>query len=202
MKKKILIPALALTIIGSGIAGSTLIKPASASPSTETAKITKEQSIEIALKEFQGKVTDVELEKDHGTLTYDIKVKDENGKEHEVIIDANSGKVLKSEADDQEGDNDAEVSDEVEQAQLQKEAKITKEESISIAQGKIKGKATDVELEDENGVVVYGIEITDQQGQRHDVKIDAKTGKVLKVENGDDETNDDDGQNDGEQNDD
>ncbi|MBS4201418.1 PepSY domain-containing protein [Bacillus sp. FJAT-49732] len=200
MKKKILVPALALTIIGSGVVGATLIKPAFAANSANTAKITEEQSKEIALKEINGTVTDVELEKEHGTLTYDIEVKDANGVKHDVVIDANSGKVIKTETDNEKDGHDGEVSDEVEQAQLEKEAKITKEESTSIAQTAVNGTVTEAQLEDEDGVVVYGIEITDSQGEKHDVKIDAKTGKVLKVEKGDQETSDDD--HDGEQNDD
>ncbi|MBS4196572.1 PepSY domain-containing protein [Lederbergia citri] len=200
MNKKILVPALALTIIGSGAVGSILIKTASASTSANATQITEEQSKEIALKEINGKVTDVEVEKEHGTLTYDIEVTDTNGVKHDVVIDANSGKVLKTETDNEKDDNDGEVSDDDEQAQLQKEAKITKEESSSIAQTEVKGEVTDVQLEDEDGVIVYGVEIKDQQGQKNDVKIDAKTGKVLKVEKADNETNDDD--NDGEQNDD
>ncbi|MCJ8007390.1 PepSY domain-containing protein [Lederbergia wuyishanensis] len=200
MNKKILIPALALTIIGSGAVGATLIKPAFASTSANTATITKEQSKEIALKEISGAVTDVELEKEHGTLAYDIEIKDANGIEHDVVVDANSGKVLKTETDNEKDDDDSEVSDEVEKTQLLKEAKISIEESTAIAQAKVKGKVTDAELDDENGVVIYEVEITDLQGQQHEVKIDAKSGKILKVEKDENETKDDD--NDGEQYDD
>lgn len=75
-----------------------------------------------------------------------------------------------------------EVSDKQEQQQLEKEATITKEEAISAALKEVAGKAAKTELEDEDGVVVYGVEVTDNQGKKQDVKVDAKTGKVLKVE--------------------
>jgi uncharacterized membrane protein YkoI len=42
-----------------------------------------------------------------------------------------------------------------------------------------------VELEDENGVVVYGVQIVDANGKSFDVKVDAATGTVTKAD-GDD----------------
>ncbi len=54
------------------------------------------------------------------------------------------------------------------------------------------GKVTDTpELENENGVAVYGLDITVADGKKYDVKVDANTGKVLTSE----------ADNDGEQND-
>lgn len=131
MKKLILVPALALTVIGSGVAGSLLNTSASASSTEATNKV--------------------------------------------------------------------EVSEEKEQQLLEKEAKLTLDESIATALKEVDGKVTESELEDENGVVVYGIEIVDADGLQHDVKIDAKTGKVVKVDvDDDDETDDDDDENDSE----
>lgn len=114
MKKVFLVPALAVAVIGGGVAGSLLNTSAFAANSDSTSKV--------------------------------------------------------------------EVSDKQEQQQLEKEAKISANKSTSIALKEVKGKVTDTELEDEDGTVVYGVEVTDDQGKKHDVKVDAKTGKVLKVE--------------------
>ena len=75
-----------------------------------------------------------------------------------------------------------EVSDEQEEKQLQKEATVTEEAAVSAALQEVSGKAGEAELEDEDGTVVYGVEVTDDQGKKFDVKVDAKTGKVLKAE--------------------
>ena len=132
MKKLILIPALALTVIGSGVAGSLLNTSASASSTEATNKV--------------------------------------------------------------------EISDAKEQQLLEKEAKLTKDESIAIALKEIDGKVKETELEDEDGIIVYGVEVVDAKGQSHDVKIDAKTGKVLKVEVDSDNDNKADDENDNDDN--
>ncbi|AMX00331.1 PepSY domain-containing protein [Rummeliibacillus stabekisii] len=207
MKKKFIVPALAAAIVGGGVAGSLLNTSAFAANNDSKSKvevtdqqeqkqlakeatITKEEAISAALKEVTGKAGDTELEDEDGTVVYGVEVTDDQGKQQDVKVDAKTGKVLKVEADDEneKGDNeekedkDGEVSDKQEQQQLEKEAKISAEESTSIALKEVKGQVTDTELEDEDGAVVYGVEITDDQGKKHDVKIDAKTGKVLKVD--------------------
>lgn len=49
------------------------------------------------------------------------------------------------------------------------------------------GSFVSIELEDEDGVIVYGVEI--QAGTTtHDVKVDAKTGAILKTDQGNDNT--------------
>ncbi|ECH9276673.1 hypothetical protein YV30_24870, partial [Salmonella enterica subsp. enterica] len=58
-----------------------------------------------------------------------------------------------------------EVTDQQEQQQLAKEATITKEEAISAALKEVAGKAAKTELEDEDGTIVYGVEVTDDQGK-------------------------------------
>lgn len=210
MKKKLIVPALAAAIVGGGVAGSLLNSSAFASNNDSNsnkvevtdkheqqqlekeATITKDEAISAALKEVAGKAADTELEDEDGTVVYGVEVTDDQGKKQDVKVDAKTGKVLKVEADDEEEnekgekeekeDKDGEVSDQQEQQLLEKEAKITAEESTTIALKEVKGQVTDTELEDEDGTVVFGVEITDDQGKKHDVKVDAKTGKVLKVD--------------------
>ena len=44
------------------------------------------------------------------------------------------------------------------------------------------GKGLKAELENENGYLVYGVEIAEADRQIADVKVDAGNGKVLKIE--------------------
>lgn len=214
MKKKFLVPALALTIIGGGVGGSVITTSVFASTPDNSSKtevsdvqeqkqlekeatITKKDATSTALKEVKGEVAETELENEDGTVVYGVEITDNKGKEYDVKIDAKTGEVLKVEAGDEnekgdkeEGeDNDAEVSDEKEQQQLEKEATVTKEEATATALQKVKGQVKETDLDDEDGAVVYGVKITDDQGKKHDVKIDAKTGKVLKVEADDENEN-------------
>ncbi|MDC3417158.1 PepSY domain-containing protein [Aquibacillus salsiterrae] len=105
-----------------------------------------------------------------------------------------AGTVLNSSVFAATDNSKVEVSDQKEQKQLEKEATITEEQAITVALQEVKGTAGDTELENEDGTVVYGVEVTDDQGEKQDVKVDAKTGKVVKVdkddedeENGEDE---------------
>ncbi|XEQ93592.1 putative protein YkoJ [Sporomusa carbonis] len=99
--------------------------------------------------------------------------------------------------DQEQKDNDREVADSVEQANLAKEAKLTQQQSVDIAMKRVNGTVVKTELEDEDGVVVYDVTIKDSKGQVSEVKVDAKTGSIVKVEHDDDqndndtETNDD-----------
>jgi uncharacterized membrane protein YkoI len=76
-----------------------------------------------------------------------------------------------------------------EQAKLQQAAKITQQQATDAALKQVNGTVKKVELEDENGVVVYGVEITDATGKTFDVKVDAASGVVTKSDNGDNENN-------------
>jgi uncharacterized membrane protein YkoI len=82
-----------------------------------------------------------------------------------------------------------EVNDPNEQAKLQQAATMTKEQAISSALKQVNGTVKGVELEDENGVVVYGVHIVDANGKGFDVKVDAKTGKVAKADQDDNDGN-------------
>lgn len=73
-----------------------------------------------------------------------------------------------------------------EQTQLAEKAEITAKQAEEAALAEVPGTVTGTELEDENGTVVYGVEISAEKGN-FDVKVDAKTGKVLKAESDDDD---------------
>lgn len=72
-----------------------------------------------------------------------------------------------------------------ESKQLAPLAQITQEQAIAIALAAVNtdkvGKMTDVQLENEDGNVVYAVEFT-KNGIETDVKIDAGNGKVLLIE--------------------
>ena len=64
------------------------------------------------------------------------------------------------------------------------DAVITEDEAVAIAEEHTGGKAFSVELENEDGYLVYGVHVeTDEH--KYDVKVDAGTGDVLKVEDDD-----------------
>ena len=197
--KKILIPALAATIVAGGgfsIANAANLqdKPTSevqeendAQNQAELAKqskITEEAATKTALEKVPGTVNKVELEDEDGTIVYGIEIVSEDGSQQDVKIDAQTGKVVKVEADDKEenGKENDEENDGQNQAELAKQAKITEEAATKTALEKVPGTVNKVELEDEDGHVVYDVEINAKDGSKQSVKVDAQTGKIIKVE--------------------
>ncbi|MGH2459977.1 MAG: PepSY domain-containing protein [Chloroflexota bacterium] len=72
-----------------------------------------------------------------------------------------------------------------EAAALQSKAKVTADQAKSTALAQFPGATVQsVGLENENGNVVYGVQLTDKAGAAQDVKVDAGNAKVLNVEAG------------------
>lgn len=69
---------------------------------------------------------------------------------------------------------------EAKEIQLFNQAKITLSEAIKAAEQKTGGKAMEAEVDDESDSVQFEIEIL-KDGKIHEVKVDGKTGKALKV---------------------
>ena len=61
-------------------------------------------------------------------------------------------------------------------------AKISLDSAVNAALKAAPGKVVKAELENENGYLVYGVEIAKADRQIVDVKVDAGNGKVLKIE--------------------
>lgn len=112
-----------------------------------------------------------------------------------------TGSVEAPAGTDVEGSDDA-ASEAAESASLAPLATTTTAEATDAALAAVPGTAGDVSLENEDGYVVYGVEITTADGSTVDVKVDAGNGSILAQQAGDAETNDDVSDGDGETNDD
>ncbi|MCU1545244.1 MAG: propeptide PepSY amd peptidase [Homoserinimonas sp.] len=87
---------------------------------------------------------------------------------------------------------DDEASEGDESKSLQSLATATPEQATASALAVVPGTAGAVELDNENGYVVYSVEVTAADGSSVDVKVDAGNGDVLAEEADDDtETSDD-----------
>ena len=70
---------------------------------------------------------------------------------------------------------------------------LSMEQAIEIALLEVPGEVQEAELEREDGVMVYEIEILDANGQEFEIEIAADTGEVIEIEaEDDDDDNDDD----------
>jgi uncharacterized membrane protein YkoI len=76
----------------------------------QAAQITKQQATDTALMQVSGTVKEVALEDENGVIVYNVHIVDANGKDSEVKVDAKTGSVTKSQADNNDG-NDGETND-------------------------------------------------------------------------------------------
>jgi uncharacterized membrane protein YkoI len=169
------------------------------------AKVPMMQAIETATKEVKnGKPYKAELEIERGQVMYGIDMV-ADGKAMEAEIDAVEGKVIKVEsAEDEEraekaeaGKKEGKENEEKEETEEEKDeeakelaeavkaldaAKITMIQAVEIAMKEVKGgKPYEAELEMEEGKPQYEVKVM-ADDKRLEVKIDAVSGKVLKVE--------------------
>ena len=63
------------------------------------AKIDGAAAEEAALSAVHGQAKDIELENEGGFIVYEVKVAGDDGKLHEVVVDAGNGKVLAQETE-------------------------------------------------------------------------------------------------------
>ena len=68
---------------------------------------------------------------------------------------------------------------------------MDEDKAVEIALVEVPGTVQDVELDDEDGVPIYEVEILSTDGQEYEVEIAADTGAVVEVETEDEDDDDD-----------
>ncbi|OLO37957.1 hypothetical protein BTR23_12405 [Alkalihalophilus pseudofirmus] len=157
------------------------VKPVAVSIDNEG--ITLLEATDIALAKVEnGIITEAERDREKGRLIYEIEVKNEQF-EYEFKIDQQSGEIIKEE---QEVRSSKKSNHNHLQSTNNNESIISIDKAKEIALNEVQGIIDDIELERENGSLIYEIEIeTDGHYGDDDeatVFIDALTGKVLYVE--------------------
>lgn len=100
--------------------------------------------------------------------------------------EAAEGREAKESDDESEaaGGEAEDAAEKAESARYQSLARITSAQASAAAVAKVRGKIIAAVLENEDGNLVYGVEIRTTAGEQ-DVKVDAGNGAVLHVEKGD-----------------
>ncbi|MFK4266257.1 PepSY domain-containing protein [Streptomyces milbemycinicus] len=147
-------------------------------------KIDLKQAADAAVASVAGKVTSVELEGHQGKAVWKVDVATAKGAEHEVTMNATSGKVTAHRTDHDDADDEA---------ALARSARTGLGQAVDAALKKIPGTATSAELDDDNGrSAAWDIDVTDAKGAEHEVTVDARSGKVTAVQADDDHDDHDD----------
>ncbi len=167
----------------------------------ELAKITPHEAVKIALKQAKGGILEVELENEDGYLVWDVEVATEDGAIKEYAIDAGNGKILgvsveeddedeEKEKEKEKGEDD-EDEEKIEQGSVKVEhspseypglAKISAVEAIDIALGLVKGKLFALELDEDDGYLIYEMIVIGANGAVKEIELDAGTGEIIEIE--------------------
>ncbi|MGW1317781.1 PepSY domain-containing protein [Streptomyces sp. NPDC002426] len=155
-------------------------------------RTTVDEAVGAALKAVPGTVTEAELDDDDddgGRTVWELDVYGADKVWHDVTVDAGSGKVLSDREDDDNGDRDRHAP---------RSAAVSLDAALKAALGAQPGTVTSVDLDDDDdgrrGAQRWDVDITGKDGKQHELRVDAKSGKVT-VDH-DDDSDDRDGDDD------
>jgi uncharacterized membrane protein YkoI len=157
----------------------------------KTTRITLDRAVAAALKSVPGTVTEAELDDDdddNDRAVWELDVRGSDEKWHDVTVDAGNGKVLKTRDDDND-DRDRHAP---------RSSAITLNQAVDAALKTAPGSVTSIDLDDDDdddddnrgNVLRWDIDIAGKDGEHHELRVDAKTGKVT-VDHDDDGDDDD-----------
>lgn len=159
----------------------------------KSAGISLDQAVAAALKNVPGTVTGAELDRDDddhdGRAVWELDVRGSDKKWHDVTVDAGNGKVLKTRDDDNDDRDD----------HAPRSSAVTLNEAAAAALKTAPGTITSIDLDDDdddNGsrsnVLRWDVDVAGKDGKQHELRVDAKTGKVTvdRDDDGDDDRDD------------
>ena len=135
-------------------------------------KISLEQAIAMAQKTVKGDLISAEFDQNDYMAGDEFEVKFIDGDmEHEVKIDASSGKILKTKQKKLDAEDLAEY-------EALKQAKISLTQAMQKATQSINGKIIEAEFDFDNGIPAYEIEMA-KGVEIHKLVIDSINGQVI-----------------------
>ncbi|RKD73319.1 putative membrane protein YkoI [Sinobaca qinghaiensis] len=201
--KKLIIITLCIIAIGAVAVGVQMFSASADDPS-----LNSEEAKELAASRYPGEVTVIELNNESGEQIYTMEI-DGNDNDYRLKLNADSGDVVElseiTNADSQEEASEesaadtasepepaAEESSSEEASPAEEESSretgsssnqlpISMDDAKSIALEEVGGgSVTDIELDDDDGRVLYELEIVSSQGEV-DVDVDARTGEIIVI---------------------
>ncbi|MBQ0910563.1 PepSY domain-containing protein [Streptomyces sp. RM99] len=161
------------------------------------AKVTWDRAADTAVKEVpDSKLVDLELKRtsaeatastgspspstpnpapSQGAPEWEAKVATSDGTVHRIDIDAVSGKVFRTQAEDQDTDDKQQLAD------LLKKATQTPEQAVKAATDKVKGTVTHVELdENDDQKAIWSVDVVSTDSwDKTTLEVDAASGDIL-----------------------
>jgi uncharacterized membrane protein YkoI len=135
--------------------------------------LAREEAEAAAVEEVPGSVVATEADDEGGRAVWSVEVEGDDGTRHEVDV-ADDGSIVGRDTDDEdEGDDDADAP--VDPA----EATVSQADAEAAALAEVPGTIRDSHLEREDGGLEWDVDVDGEDGQRHDVQVDADTGAIV-----------------------
>lgn len=192
MKRKMLIPVLGSLVVTGGIIAGLTINTDSAS-----AYISEDEALEKVQKQFPGEVIEWELEKEGNKKYYEIEIRGTD-RLYELEVDAETGDVLDIEvnvlSNKKEVSNELEATPKAQKVNVNDDDRddqdddqtnknntiISADEAKSIAYDLFDGKIEELELDEDDGMLYYEIEMYSAT-QEAEIEINAYTGELISI---------------------
>lgn len=140
-----------------------------ASISIDDIKTMPEEAIKTAKSKVQGQLESISFDHDNNKWVYAVSLIDSNNKTHEVKVDAENNKIIKTEVEDD--------TDNVKTFDYGKFAPVDK--IIKTAQKVYDGDVKEWSLDHDDGMFKYNLELKGKDGKSKEFEIDAKNMKII-----------------------
>ncbi|MFD5498622.1 PepSY domain-containing protein [Streptomyces sp. NPDC127061] len=196
MKRKFVIAAVTAAVLVGGTAATAVAfadddshdrETRSSVKSGDTARTDVAQAVAAAVRAVPGTVTEAELDDEDGGLVWELDVYGSDKVWHDVTVDAGNGKVLGKHTSDDDGDDDRD-------RYAPRSAPVSLNAAVDAALKANPGTVTSVDLDDNDDrsgkALHWEVDVRDKDGKKHELNVDAKSGKVT-VDRSDDDHGDD-----------
>lgn len=148
--------------------------PSSASPS---APASDNQGLLAAGRKAEQAVsgsTLISIEAERNDTQWEAEVVTSDGTEHKVHLSSDGSKIIKGPVEQQD-----DAADKTKHRNRVKGAKLDYRAAVDTITQTVPGRVTELNLDSEQGATVWEADVIDSSGTKHEVVIDAATGKVI-----------------------
>lgn len=161
---------------------STVSAPASTpaeSPSSESpsASAADNQGLLAAGQKAEQTVsgsTLISIEAEHNDTQWEVEVVTSDGTEHKVYLSSDGSKIIKGPVEEKD-----DAADKAKHRKRVKAAKLDYRQAVDAITQAVPGRVTELNLDSEQGTTVWEADVIDGSGTKHEVSIDAASGKVI-----------------------
>lgn len=164
------------------LAGAAGISAAVTSGTSPAPVLDRSEAESAAVAEVPGTVIGYEADDEGGRGVWEITVDGADGRRHEVTVDDSGAVVSRDDVDDDDrfdDDHDDDRVDDDHDPALAADAAVSEQQARDAALAEVPGTVARTHIEREDGRVVWDVEVTGDDGLRHELQIDATDATIV-----------------------